>query len=109
MERGMRETQADGATDTTTAPSAAAAPAESDAPEALSFGWRWADALLDWAWRHPRLPLAIALVAGVVARLVLVIRSNALIDGDEAMVGIQAERIRPDAPDTEVPAYGPLQ
>jgi len=93
MERGMRETKADGATDTTTAPSAAAAPAESDAPEALSFGWRWADALLDWAWRHPRLPLAIALVAGVVARLVLVTRSNALIDGDEAMVGIQAERI----------------
>jgi hypothetical protein len=57
------------------------------------FGWRWADALLDWAWRHPRLLLAIALVAGVLARLFLVIRSNALIDGDEAMVGIQAERI----------------
>ncbi|HEY1390561.1 MAG TPA: glycosyltransferase family 39 protein, partial [Ktedonobacterales bacterium] len=87
----MRETQADGAMDTTTALSAA--PAGSGAPEALVFGWRWADALLDWAWRYPRLPLMIALIAGVLARLVLVIRSNALIDGDEAMVGIQAERI----------------
>lgn len=64
-----------------------------DVPERLAFGWRWAETLLDWAWRHPRLPLAIALVAGVLARLVLVIRSNALIDGDEAMIGIQAEHI----------------
>ncbi len=88
----MRETQADGAAEiATTAPSAASA--GSDAPESLIFGWRWADALLDWAWRHPRLPLALAMVAGMLARLVLVMRSNALIDGDEAMVGIQAERI----------------
>lgn len=87
----MRETQADGATDTTTALSAASV--GSDAPGSLVFGWRWADALLDWAWRHPRLLLMIALIAGVLARLALVIRSNALIDGDEAMVGIQAERI----------------
>jgi hypothetical protein len=35
----------------------------------------------------------IALIAGILARLVLVIRSHALIDGDEAMVGIQAEHI----------------
>ena len=92
MVRGMRETQAD-APRTLPHASPAAASAGSDAPESLAFGWRWADALLDWAWRHPRLPLLIALVAGVIARLILVIRSNALIDGDEAMVGIQAERI----------------
>ena len=89
----MRETQADGATDSTTAPSPSAASAGSDAPESLVFGWRWADGLLERAWRHPRVLLTIALIAGVLARLVLVIRSNALIDGDEAMVGIQAERI----------------
>ncbi|HEX5156313.1 MAG TPA: glycosyltransferase family 39 protein [Ktedonobacterales bacterium] len=87
----MRETQAEGAAEGVSAQSAATA--ESDAPESIVFGWRWADALLDWAWRHPRLPLMISLIAGVLARLVLVIRSNALIDGDEAMVGIQAERI----------------
>jgi 4-amino-4-deoxy-L-arabinose transferase-like glycosyltransferase len=57
------------------------------------FGWHWADGLLNWVSRHPRIPLAIALVAGVLARLILVVRSNALIDGDEAMVGIQAEHI----------------
>src|SRR5690242_724530 len=87
----MREIQAEGAADSATASTSAAA--GSDAPESIVFGWRWADALLDWAWRHPRLPLMIALIAGVLARLVLVIRSNALIDGDEAMVGIQAEHI----------------
>ena len=64
-----------------------------DMPEQIGFGWRWADELRDWAWRHPRLPLLCALIAGVLARLLLVVRSNALIDGDEAMVGIQAERI----------------
>ena len=65
----------------------------SDAPEQITFGWRWADGLRDWAWRHPRFPLLLALLVGVLARLLLVVRSNALIDGDEAMVGIQAERI----------------
>jgi hypothetical protein len=62
-------------------------------PQPVMFGWRWADALLDWSWRNPRLPLVVALLAGVLARVLLVVRSNALIDGDEAMVGIQAERI----------------
>src|SRR5690349_16894931 len=87
----MRETQANGATDSATEPSPGSV--GSGASEPLVFGWRWADTLLDWAWRHPRLPLMIALIAGVLPRLLLVIRSNALIDGDEAMVGIQAERI----------------
>lgn len=72
---------------------AAASSAAAEKPEQIAFGWRWADGLLDWAWRHPRALLAIALVVAVLARLVLVIRSNALIDGDEAMVGIQAEHI----------------
>ena len=67
--------------------------ATGDEREQIAFGWRWMDGLRDWAWRHPRLLLYLALVAAVVARLVLVVRSNALIDGDEAMVGIQAERI----------------
>ncbi|MEO7003302.1 MAG: hypothetical protein ABI068_15925, partial [Ktedonobacterales bacterium] len=49
--------------------------------------------LIGWAARHPRLPLLIALVIGVLARVLLVARANAMIDGDEAMVGIQAERI----------------
>lgn len=84
----MREAQTTSATDIATFPSAA-----SDASSQLAFGWRWADGLVDWARRYPRFPLAIALIAGVAARLILVVRSNALIDGDEAMVGIQAERI----------------
>ena len=71
----------------------AARSAAPDEQTPLFFGWRWADALVDWAQRYPRLPLVFALIAGVLARLVLVIRSNALIDGDEAMVGIQAEHI----------------
>ena len=64
-----------------------------DEPEQIAFGWRWADGLRDWAWRNPRVLLFIALGVAVLARLVLVVRSNALIDGDEAMVGIQAEHI----------------
>ncbi|HEU5348700.1 MAG TPA: hypothetical protein VFU63_08820 [Ktedonobacterales bacterium] len=72
---------------------AVASSAMSREPAQIAFGWRWADGLLDWAWRHPRIPLALALIVGVLARLLLVVRSNALIDGDEAMVGIQAERI----------------
>ena len=67
--------------------------ATGDEREQIAFGWRWMDGLCDWAWRHPRLLLYLALIAAVVARLVLVVRSNALIDGDEAMVGIQAGRI----------------
>jgi hypothetical protein len=87
-DRGVRN-KPDAAT-AVAAAALSAVPGE-DAP--LIFGWRWADTLVDWAWRYPRLPLAIALIAGILARLVLVIRSNALIDGDEAMVGIQAEHI----------------
>lgn len=77
----------------TTADVAVVSSASLDEVGQIAFGWRWADRLLDWAWRHPRIPLALALIAGVLARLLLVARSNALIDGDEAMVGIQAEHI----------------
>ena len=88
MDRGMRDTQNASTADVTISPSTA-----SDNANEVAFGWRWADGLLDWAARHPRIPLAIALAVGVLARVVLVVRSNALIDGDEAMVGIQAEHI----------------
>jgi dolichyl-phosphate-mannose-protein mannosyltransferase len=70
-----------------------AVPESPDASQPMAFGWRWADMLLDWSWRNPRLLLAVALLVGVLARALLVVRSNALIDGDEAMVGIQAEHI----------------
>ena len=49
--------------------------------------------LIEWTARHPRAPLLLALVLAVVARLVLVARTHAMIDGDEALVGIQAENI----------------
>ncbi len=39
------------------------------------------------------MPLMIALVCDVLARAVLIVRTNAMIDGDEGLVGIQAERI----------------
>jgi hypothetical protein len=94
----VRQTEETGATrprqpDARNATADVSPPDSTEVPTDLTFGWRWADRLLEWAERHPRLPLALALVAGVLARLVLVVRSNALIDGDEAMVGIQAERI----------------
>src|SRR6185437_1490560 len=91
--RGMPDAESAHATDVAVDGAAAASSAATEEPTQIAFGWRWADGLLDWAWRHPRVLLAIALVVAVLARLVLVIRSNALIDGDEAMVGIQAEHI----------------
>jgi hypothetical protein len=53
----------------------------------------WADRVVSWVATHPRLPLLLALAAAIVVRVYLVARTNAMIDGDEAMVGIQAERI----------------
>lgn len=69
------------------------------AAEAGAASGSWSERLIEWAARHPQLPLLIALVAAVLARVLLVVRSNALIDGDEALVGIQAEHIlRGDRP-----------
>jgi len=65
--------------------------ATADDDTTLQIGW--GANLIGWAQRHPRLPLLIALLIGLLARVLLVVRANAMIDGDEAMVGIQAERI----------------
>jgi hypothetical protein len=51
------------------------------------------DALVAWTAAHPRVPLLVALILAVIARAYLVVRTNAMLDGDEALVGIQAERI----------------
>ncbi|MGZ6388842.1 MAG: hypothetical protein ACXWQZ_06230 [Ktedonobacterales bacterium] len=53
----------------------------------------WADRLAAWAARHPRAPLALAIALTLLVRVALVIRTHAMIDGDEALLGIQAERI----------------
>jgi hypothetical protein len=53
----------------------------------------WVRTLVEWAGRFPRAPLWLALALAVVARVALVIRTGAVIDGDEALIGIQAERI----------------
>ena len=53
----------------------------------------WVGRLTDWAARHPRAPLILALLLSLAARVLLVARTHAMIDGDEALVGIQAERI----------------
>src|SRR5579872_1279301 len=62
-------------------------------PETEPAAGTWAGRLTDWAARHPRAPLALALLLSLAARLFLVARTHAMIDGDEALVGIQAERI----------------
>ncbi|HEU0025577.1 MAG TPA: hypothetical protein VFQ25_00545 [Ktedonobacterales bacterium] len=53
----------------------------------------WAGALVAWTARYPRAPLWLALAVAVIARVALVIKTGAVIDGDEALVGIQAEHI----------------
>ena len=53
----------------------------------------WAGWLTDLATSHPWAPLVLALALAVAARVFLVVRTHAMIDGDEALVGIQAERI----------------
>ncbi|HKV85352.1 MAG TPA: hypothetical protein VJN88_12410, partial [Ktedonobacterales bacterium] len=52
-----------------------------------------ADRLIAWTVAHPRLLLWLALALSLLVRLFLIARSHAMIDGDEAMVGIQAQRI----------------
>lgn len=52
-----------------------------------------ANRLVELAAHHPWLPLVLALLLSVAARVLLIARTHAMIDGDEAMVGIQAERI----------------
>lgn len=53
----------------------------------------WAGRLVDWAYARPLAPLLIALVLAVAVRALLVLRTHAMIDADEALVGIQAEHI----------------
>src|SRR5689334_21286090 len=59
--------------------------------EATSAGW--ADRLATWVAGHPRFPLALAIVLTLLLRVALVVHTHAMIDGDEALLGIQAERI----------------
>lgn len=68
---------------------AATSPLPGAAPGAAS----WAGRLAAWTERHPRVPLLLAAVVALAARVFLVVRTQAMIDGDEALVGIQAERI----------------
>lgn len=53
----------------------------------------WVGALIEWTWRAPRAPLWLALAAALIARVALLVRTGAVIDGDEALIGIQAEHI----------------
>jgi hypothetical protein len=60
--------------------------------------WPWLDGpwlawLSAWCARWPWALPAAAAALGIVARLWLVARTNAMIDGDEAMIGLQAVRI----------------
>ncbi len=64
-------------------------PLVADGPDAESRAGR----LIAWVARHPRVPLVLALVLGILGRILIVVRTNAMIDGDEALVGIQAEHI----------------
>jgi hypothetical protein len=72
-----------GAASTTNLPLAA------DGPDATSRLGR----LVAWVADHPRAPLVLAMVLGILGRILIVVRSNAMIDGDEALVGIQAAHI----------------
>lgn len=72
--------------------SGAAVATPSAAPSALPTDG-WAARCINFAARTPRALVAIALVLAVVARVLLMVRTHAMIDGDEALVGIQAEHI----------------
>ncbi|MFI5272108.1 MAG: hypothetical protein ACHQ4H_03635 [Ktedonobacterales bacterium] len=67
------------------------APTETSAVASSPGGW--SGSLVAWMAHHPRAPLLLACMIAVVARVFLVIRTHAMIDGDEALLGIQAERI----------------
>src|SRR5260370_13093450 len=58
-------------------------------PEPGASGQR----LVEWASAHPRAPLAAALLLALAVRIFLIVRSHAMLDGDEALIGIQAESI----------------
>src|SRR5258708_6458897 len=64
-----------------------------DSPETLPAPHSWAGQLAAWTARHPRVPLLLALALALLSRILLIVRTHAMIDGDEALVGIQAERI----------------
>ncbi|HKS70438.1 MAG TPA: glycosyltransferase family 39 protein, partial [Ktedonobacterales bacterium] len=49
--------------------------------------------LIGWTQRHPLAPLLVACVLSLAARVFLLVRTHAMIDGDEALVGIQAQGI----------------
>src|SRR5260370_42514653 len=49
----------------------------------------WGARLVAWSGAHPHAPLAAALLLALVARIFLVARSHAMLDGDEALIGIQ--------------------
>ena len=53
----------------------------------------WADRFSSWAAAHPRALLWNAFALALLGRLILIVRGHGMIDGDEAMIGIQAERI----------------
>jgi hypothetical protein len=53
----------------------------------------WSERLVEWTAAHPRAPLAAALLLALAARIFLIVRSHAMLDGDEALIGIQAESI----------------
>jgi hypothetical protein len=53
----------------------------------------WVGTLVEWSRQYPYAPLWLALALALVVRVALVIRTGSVIDGDEALIGIQAERI----------------
>jgi len=53
----------------------------------------WGERLVEWTAAHPRAPLAAALLLALAVRIFLIVRSHAMLDGDEALIGIQAESI----------------
>ena len=64
-----------------------------DVMEAAAPVAGWAARLIEWARRRPRAPLLLALLLSLAARVTLLLRTHAMIDGDEALVGIQAQHI----------------
>ena len=71
----------------------AAIPVQVSAPQVTPAPDSWAGRMVNVAARYPWLPLVVALLVSVAARIFLVVRTHAMIDGDEALVGIQAEHI----------------
>ncbi|HEX6798115.1 MAG TPA: hypothetical protein VF116_10440 [Ktedonobacterales bacterium] len=49
--------------------------------------------LIGWTQRYPLVPLLLACALSLAARVFLLVRTHAMIDGDEALVGIQAQGI----------------